>query len=248
MSDAPRKYESEAALCAAFNVWALSEGWTPYPETAGWDVLLVAADGTQIGVQAKLKFNLKVIAQTLPEFWTQWYDAQGPDFRAVLVPERDGVADSICGALGLQLFYDFGARSSFAPGLKRAEHNNGGWHYWNPPKRHPLPEFVPDVAAGVSGPVQLTEWKIKALRIAAVLELRGHVTREDFKRYGLDHRRWTGPGGWLVAAAIPGQWKSADGAPLFAADHPVVYPQVLDAVRAELAGVPADGKQKRLVA
>lgn len=247
MNDVPRTYENEAALCAAFNAWALKQGWTPYAETAGWDTLLVAGDGTQIGVQAKMKFNVKVIAQTLPTCWAQWYDSEGPDFRAVLIAEQDSIADSICGALGLQFFFDQNWNRGFAPGLNSSSHHGGGWHYWNPSKRHKLPEFVPDVPAGASGPVQLTEWKIKALRIAAVLEIRGYVTREDFKRYGLDHRRWTGPDGWLVANGTPGQWKSADGAVLFAADHPVVYPQVLAAVRAELARTPADGNQTRLL-
>ena len=77
------RYKTEAALCADFITWVKAESgtqrrfgagrspvWTPYAETAGWDILLVAADGTQIGVQAKLRFNLKVIAQSIPDRWS----------------------------------------------------------------------------------------------------------------------------------------------------------------------------------
>lgn len=246
-----RKFETEAALCAAFIEWAKGEGWTPYPETAGWDVLLVGRDDLQIGVQAKLRFNIKVIAQTLPEHWYSVWEKAGPDFRAVLVPEQDSAAASICGALGLVYFYDTNWGRGFAPGIREGINHGGGFHYWNPLKRHKLPEFVPDVVAGASGPTQLTEWKIKALRICAVAELRGYVTREDFNRYGLDHRRWTGPDGWLVANGTAGQWRWRDSGDAFSAQHPIVYPQVRDAVRAELAAMRperVEGNQGRLVA
>ena len=227
------QFKTEADLCTAFNAWARKEGWTPYPETGGWDVLLVAADGTQIGVQAKLKFNIKVLAQCLPE---HYQGISGPDFRAVLVPELISEHRQIAGALGLQCIYPThsGRVQDFAPALNTGRHWDGGWHYWNPAKRHPLPAYVPDVPAGASGPVQLTEWKIKALRVCAVLEVRGYVTRADFKHYGMDHRRWTGPGGWLVAHEQPGAWKWKDGATGFGPAHPVVYPQILEEVRAAL--------------
>lgn len=34
-------------------------GWTCYPETAGFDILVVHQDGRQIGVEAKLSLNRK---------------------------------------------------------------------------------------------------------------------------------------------------------------------------------------------
>src|SRR6185312_7545021 len=58
-------FDTEAAMCAAFSEWAQGQGWTPYAETAGFDILLVHGDGTQIGVQAKLRFNTAVLAQIL---------------------------------------------------------------------------------------------------------------------------------------------------------------------------------------
>jgi len=45
------KYEIEAAMCSAFTKWANAQGWVVYPETEGWDMLLVnRVDGSQIGV------------------------------------------------------------------------------------------------------------------------------------------------------------------------------------------------------
>ena len=54
-------FAKESDLCAAF-LASLPEGWTAYPETAGFDILLGReVDGFQIGIQAKLRLNAKVI-------------------------------------------------------------------------------------------------------------------------------------------------------------------------------------------
>lgn len=241
----PQRYATEEALCADFIAWVKAEGgcirygreqpvWTPYAETAGWDILLVAADGTQIGIQAKLKFNLKVLTQAVPGAWEHWRD-QGPDYRAVLVPDQDNSYDSLCGALGLTLFYSrsWGGQPEFAPGLD-LQHVTG-WHYWSPRARCELPEFVPDVPAGASGPLQLTKWKIAALRIVATLEVRGFVTREDFRGYSVDPRRWTGPNGWLQSSPeTPGRFTRGESLD-FDRQHPETYAKVLAEVRGRLA-------------
>ena len=225
-------FSSEAELCAAFSAWAQHQGWTPYAETGGWDIVLVAPDGTQIGVQAKLRFNMAVLQQTIESGAAAW-QRSGPDYRAVLLPKNFGT-DTICGALGIvAISAATGIRGGtrFYPDLN----HSSDWHYWNPERRIDLPEYIPDVRAGASAPVQLTRWKIGALRIAAVVESRGYVTRADFKRFGIDPRRWTAPGGWLRPGQVPGQWIAGDNM-TFAAHHPVVYPQVLANIRAELAG------------
>jgi hypothetical protein len=225
----PAQYETEAQLCATFMHWAKNQGWTSYAETEGWDILLVAPDGTQIGVQAKMKFNMKVIIQAIPNRWDAW-KKHGPDFRSLLLPMHDGDADNVCGALGLVAFYPSYPKECFSPSLDAS--NERLWHFWNPEQRHPLPEFVPDVAAGVSSPVQLTKWKIGALRITAVLNLRGYVTREDFRRYGIDPRRWIGPGGWLDFGKEKGVYVRGESLK-FDTQHPTVFQQVLEEVKKE---------------
>jgi hypothetical protein len=238
------RYETEEALCADFITW-VKRGecfgreedvrWVPYAETAGWDILLVAQDGTQIGVQAKLRFNMKVLQQCLPHTWDEWHD-RGPDYRAVLVPEWDSDDAKVCNALGLALLGHTGSswrHPQFRPGLLENE-CGGGWHYWSPRERERLPEYVPDVPAGASGPVQLTKWKVAALKIVATLEVRGFVTREDFRKHAIDSRRWTGPGGWLVPRSErmqhAGQYVRGPALD-FDRQHPDVYAQVLEEVR-----------------
>jgi hypothetical protein len=81
-----KQYATEAELCAAL-IKHNSEKWTAYPETSGFDILMVRkADGFQIGVEAKLSLNAKVILQAIepPGHW--WANESGPDCRAVLVP------------------------------------------------------------------------------------------------------------------------------------------------------------------
>lgn len=231
------RYRTEAELCAVFIDWVKrQEGWTAYPETEAWDILLAHVDGTQIGVQAKLRFNMKVLQQAVGT-WYAW-DRVGPDFRAILVPDyAAGESQSICRPLGLMVFRERyhgewrGQKSiDFEPRIS-GPHAYQTWHYWNPAERLKLPAYVPDVIAGAPAPSQLTEWKIKALRICAVLELRGYVTRADFSHYNIDHRRWTAPDGWLVANGTAGQWKWRDGEQGFAVKHPTIYAQI----RAEVA-------------
>ncbi|MGP1677885.1 MAG: hypothetical protein ACTS6J_12095 [Burkholderiales bacterium] len=222
-------FYTEAELCAAFIAWLTRyPEWTPYAETAGWDILLVHADGTQVGVQAKLKFNMAVLQQTI-EGGYGWQDI-GPDYRAVLVPEDNGIRD-ICDALGLTLIRPrkhWNGSFEFEPAL--GERSYARWHYSNPLKRHQLPAYIPDVPAGVPSPSILSKWKIGALEISAIIEIRGYVTRADFRRAGVDHRRFVQD--WLDPVSDnPGAWKWKPTAPKFSATHPVVYPQVLAEVR-----------------
>lgn len=228
----PHPFATEAELCAAFIEHACRDGqWTAYPECAGWDVLMVRkADGFQVGVQAKMAFNLKVLAQSV-ETYHGWRDA-GPDVRAVLVPSTpDGAAD-ICEALGLALIRYYGrlGRHHFQPDLPRQRPHywpDTAWPEWHPSRRLVLPEYVPDVPAGVAAPVQLTDWKIKALKLVALLQHRGHVTRADLKALGLDARRWTTPGVGYLQGQEGGIFVASDRLPDFAGQHPTVYAQIL---------------------
>lgn len=82
-------FKTEADLCAAF-IAAIGDDWTSFAETAGWDILLVRKDdGFQIGIQAKLKLNTFVLAQTLDQYRYS-VDSPGPDCRAILVPADEG--------------------------------------------------------------------------------------------------------------------------------------------------------------
>lgn len=222
----------EVDLCAAF-IAAIGDGWISYGETAGWDILLVRKkDGFQIGVQAKLKLGVDVINQAIEEGWSYVTSSPGPDCRAVLVPPNcAGAFDRICDYVGITIIRMRDMRNmnprynpAFHPGLPNDRENfyDRHWHEMCPTKRCELPEYVPDVRAGASAPLQLTQWKIKAIKLAVLIEERGHVTRHDFSHLSLDHRRWIAQG-WLKV--VDGRLVP-DAPPKFKKQHPVVYKQI----------------------
>lgn len=230
----PKPFATEADLCSAF-IAEIGDAWTAYPETAGWDILLVRkTDGFQIGIEAKLRLNTHVISQAL-EDWGSWSaDRAGPDCRAVLVPECDsggfGVIADYIGLVVIRYrkqegkYPHYGSRN-FQPGLPGDRYDWKEWHEWGHSKRHTLPAYVPDVIAGSSAPIQLTTWKIAAIKIAVTVERRGFVIRADFQHLGIDHRRWFTPGQqWLVndnGKMVPGPRM-----PNFKEQHPRVYQEI----------------------
>lgn len=190
----------------------IGEGWTEYHETAGWDLLLVHETGMQVGIEAKLSLNPKVLAQALPGH----YDTAGPDYRAVLVP-ADACQNhmvEIAGHLGVTVIT---VRQKVVDGryigwdgdkvlysdetyvwssdtelpTQQSSYQDQRWHPWLPEKRCPLPDYVPDVVGGDAAPVALTPWKIKAIKLLVLLDRRGTVHRSDMKAIGISPTRWT---------------------------------------------------------
>lgn len=237
MSSAPEKYTREADLCADFiSVIDKTGDWICYPETAGFDILLRRkADDAQIGIEAKLKLNAKVIAQALPQYLAWSCAITGPDYRAVLVPSY-GVSDlgPICQALGITVmrvrreFLNHPWNSPIDPVLPKSEPGYWSpaqdWHEWCPVERCKLPDYVPDVRAGESAPLQLSAWKIQAIKLAILLDERP-VTRADFKALRLSPARWTDPyTGWLAKG--DGGYIRGRRCPDFRAQHPKNYAEI----------------------
>lgn len=228
-----KPFATEAELCAEFLDWVDPRVWTAYPETEGWDILLVRpADGFQIGIEAKLRLNAAVVTQAIEQYGAYQAVAPGPDCRAVLVPASSGFK-TICKYLGIVIVTpsyrsSFRARKGrweFTPRLpdQAGRFDGADWPEWCPAKRHALPAYVPDSTAGTPSPVQLTEWKIKAIKLAVIVERRGFALRADFKHLNLDHRRWI-DGDWLIATPsglIPG-----GTFPDLKAQHPRNYAEI----------------------
>jgi hypothetical protein len=237
MTARPKPFKTEVELCARF-IASIGEDWTAYPETGNHDILLVRkADGFQIGIQAKLRLNTDVINQAIEDGNSYSVTSPGPDCRAILVPWGDaGGFSKICAYIGLTIVRVTAAsvnekfvlyRKTFEPYLpsERNRHWGENWFEQAPAKRHKLPEYVPDVPAGASAPLQLTDWKIKALKIAITMEKQGFVTRQDFKHHQIDYRRWIAPAyGWLVVT--DGRYTQGPRFPNFKKMHPVVYKQI----------------------
>lgn len=261
MSAAPA-FASEAALCAAYAAFAEKAGWLVYPETAGFDMVLVrpAGDpyaGTQIGVEAKLKLNAKVVDQILDRDPWDINLERGPDYRAVLVADPGraiGIARLLhrCGVTVIapeprpgeayhctRVWPEGSAYESANWYVFGAERDNC-WTDLNPANRCELPEYRPMVAAGVPSPVQLSRWKIGALKIVAWLEVHGSIDRAQIKKLGCDPSRWTrGPNEWLDRAA-PGQFARSTRLPRFEQQHPEAYAEILAATREAAAAVPKE--------
>jgi len=204
----------ESELCEKLIDYASKLGWTAYPETAGWDILLVK-DNVQVGVEAKLSLNLKVVSQALG------IEARrhkvGPGFRCVLTPSKKGGNDGLnvlhtlkiwhfeykpryhgslkrvpmCDISGIALLGDISKEPDYFK--RKIDH-----YRWDPDKKEKLPEFVPQVAAGVPSPIQLTPWKIKALKFLAEVHKKGYATSKMAKAHGVDIRVFIDyPNHWL---------------------------------------------------
>jgi len=241
-------FASERALCEAFLAGAaVPDGWTAYPETDGWDILLIR-DQVQVGVQAKLRPSLEVLAQAARPL-RRWRDARGPHYIAVLVPWTEGNFSDLAEILGLVVL---------RPWLRQHRGRDGEqvltWHPVSqaiaglPPLHFEAPAWVPpvvpDVPAGVPSPVQLTEWKIRALRFMARLEVRGYVTVHDLRDFGMTSSLWYHR--WLVPQEGPSQnpprWVRKPGVALVDAQHPEIFAQFVQATREE--GIPVSERER----
>lgn len=226
---------TEAEMCAEFTRRARAVGWNVYPETGGFDLLMVwggeapiphsfdtrnagdekfwdsdwisdyeeAAEflpGDQVGVEAKMRPGLPVLAQLLNRYcYHHGPNRKGPDFFAILTPRGKLSADmeTVCKALGIGV-YGFDAKAENETILfPRHRHKFPGGHLWTPP-------VEPSFHGGHPAPKKLSHWRVGALEIMALLRSRGWVSGEDFKSRGI-HR-----GAWLTRQWVAGYWEGKE--------------------------------------
>ncbi|MBC7282627.1 hypothetical protein [Hoeflea sp.] len=245
----PYVWASEAALCDEF-ARLIPDGWTLYNETCGFDMVLVHdATGAQIGIEAKLTLNAKVICQAIDGSDRR----TGPDFRAVLVGRVGGDLMPVARALGVTVirlrekaarWRHWGWQGPERPtfqivpdlpsGLDRVEivtdyawMDREDWHDLAPEARLDLPEYVPDVGAGRAAPMMLSPWKIKAIKVCVYVERHGRINRATFRALGISASRWTN-GFWMKPADRRGFWVPGRGFPAAAyrKQHPNIYERI----------------------
>lgn len=195
-------YESEAALCAAYIKYAKTLGFTVYPETGGWDMVLERR-GLLVGVEAKLRLNYHALRQAV--------ERNNVDLKVVLfdlTPERKVLAKAQwladfntisleCRVIGVRtrelavktlphtfalvedrwgrrrpLGYHIGRSASF-------------WltHYLHfPAERVWLPPLPADVEAGVKSPQSVGQFQIACIKLERIYDRRGWVSIYDARR------------------------------------------------------------------
>lgn len=238
--------ESEAHLVSLFcqeverlnNERNAKRKWTIYHETAGWDLLLVDDTGVQIGIEAKMSLNVKVLTQALPQHYSE---DDGPDYRAVLVAGAGVQKDigRLAGYLGLTVLHLSMSRwhasmpisidmtpRDLPDEMSRSLYSFERWHAWHPRKRLALPDYLPDVEGGKAAPLMLTDWKIRAIKLVILLDRRGHVTRKDMAHLKISPTRWTAWNGYLKPGETRGQYVRSGITPDFKAQHPTNYAQI----------------------
>ena len=82
---------------------------------------------------------------------------------------------------------------TFSPACptKKSTYGAEDWPNWCPAERCAIPDYVPDVSGGKASPVQLSPWKIKAIKLLVLLDRNGAVTRQDMKAIQISASRWT---------------------------------------------------------
>lgn len=218
-------FVNEAALCRAF-ISQVGKEWVCYAESCGFDILMVRpSDGIQIGVEAKMTLNAKVLLQAREGLHGN-YTGGEPDFRAALVPMGTATSEmkaiarllniTVIEMMDKEMYLERKASSyywdktKFKPALPvvAGEYGFNQDHVWLdmlPHERCTVPEYVPDVTAGASGPSQLSDWKIKAIKICVIVEKRGYVTVDDFLSLNINRRRFMDMG-WIRASDIRGRF------------------------------------------
>ena len=218
-------FKAETALCRAFINW-LPDQWTAYPETAGYDIMLVHDEtGHQIGVEAKLRLNAEVIEQAVRDRRDR--SDTGPDFRAVLVPRDVNMRlKSLCRHLGVTVL----RQDSTYCCDQMPKFGNWNWSDdWFdecPTHRMPLPEYIPRVEAGASSPRTLSSWAIRSMKLLIILERRGYVTRADFRALTLSPSSWATSTGYLTRGPVRGRWVASEYMPDLRGKHPETYAEI----------------------
>lgn len=203
---AKSKFKTESEMCAAFQRQMKACGWRVFPETSGFDILLVAGstarwgatwkkqlveEGLQIGVEAKLRPNIKVLYQSLP---MRHGARSGPDFHMVLTPTHSSEFVAVAGRLGILV-------ASITPEIRFKGDNDLRMPPLFPFARclYSEPCWVPGVevemSAGAASPRTISPWKLKAVRFCIEAEKRDFVTASDFAEAGLSastfvRQRW----------------------------------------------------------
>lgn len=251
-------FPTETSLCELFIAEFNGQpGWTCYPETGGFDIVVAHESGRQIGVEAKLRLNAKVADQILPSDASQRYTQQGPDHRLVIVAsitEANAGIAKMLGHLGVEVwvprigerigagyriepYAEFGVREKL---WKDEEVSSEPRHYGGRDATHfytgmfdwnPIERLqLPDVAPSLPAgvPCPIQLTPWKQAALRVLARLRVQGS--------ITAREITAEGcspsmwtqRWLDRGAVRGGWVETDRLPKFDEQHPDVYAVALE--------------------
>lgn len=214
-------FGSEAELCDVMSRVAREAGFAVHPECSGWDLLIVhRATGEQIGVQAKLRPNVGVLAQCLVG-----RGQPGPGIHAVLVPGLPDAFVTIAEHLNIEAFAAEGLQAVHLELVLKQKYR------W----QHSALAWAPDVEivtpAGVPSPRSITKWKLSAVKFCLLLRRRGYVTPADMRTHGLHRAFWFLPRSPLLRSnGERGQYVFAD--PDSPSNPDMRWPEITQAITA----------------
>lgn len=174
------RFKTEGELCDHFSMVANSNGWQAFPEVDGWDLVLF--DGvTQVGVEAKLRANIQLLAQAM----RRTRGRRGPDYRAALVPNASRDLVDVCFCLRIVLFTFSTRLIALNPSFNL-----------KPKQKLILPSVPLQDGGGRPSPRTLSMWREKSLRLCLRLRRDGFVTGKDFEGLKLHRQNWIQS--WLI--------------------------------------------------
>lgn len=195
-------FGSEEELCSSFIEVARAAGYQVHPECGNWDLLIVCREtGDQIGLHAKLKPNVAVLAQALTN-----ERLPGPVIHAVLVPVA--TAEFLFVAKRLRLLVLEGVRLD-SLNLREVFAKAPRWAH---PEREWAPEVEISARSGVPSPRKITKWKLAAVDLCLRARVRGYVTRAEMKELNLRMGWWLNPkyGAVLARRVVDGKRKRGE--------------------------------------
>lgn len=199
--------ETEIDVCKRFQSVAEEEGWTVYPEVADWDLLCVweqdeprrglgkyPQPGDQLAIEAKGRCRVQALEQCIRRLGLQLRSSggarrkYGPDYAAIAAPtigESFGFVARCMGIHTYEVDETFGKshRTRHAIPISKNKRLDFKEKLWTPP-------VVPDIQAGASSPEPLTQWRVQALKLCAILRGRGWASTADFKRLDISKIIW----------------------------------------------------------
>lgn len=186
------KYSLEKDLCDDFIYFIKKSSWKVYAEQNNWDMIIVRGK-IQVGVQAKLIANNKVLIQTLPKLP---YTGIGPTYRIALIAGFTGRTPRARFETR-KIFYsmarhfrviviDMSCRNKLMTGwdwnlgYKGGKRNLNLKHYnWRPSELEWVPPFIPNFPAGVPSPKHVSKWNLSMLDLRELELERGWICLED---------------------------------------------------------------------